>query len=129
MKNIKLIDVIHFYIGQRIVTYIGNFSESDVIKGVVGGLVVFKINSDGEIQDSLDLHYKFKKGHEPKLMLRPMSKLTKEELRKQGFESHCDFLTHEKGDPMRAPFEMVMYCIRQGFDVFGLIESGQAIDL
>lgn len=105
MKNVKLIDVIHFYIGQRIISYVGDFSESDVIKGVVGGLVVFKINSDGEIYDSLDLHYKFKKGFEPKLMLRPMSELTKDELRKQGFDSHIDFLTHEKGDPMRAPFE------------------------
>lgn len=129
MKKTKLIDVIHLYIGQRIISYIGKFSESDVIKGVVGGLVIFKINSDDEIQDSLDLNYKFKKGSEPKLMLRPMSELTKEELQKQGFESHIDWLTHEKGDPMKAPFEMVSYCIKQGFDVFGLEKSGQAIYL
>ena len=100
MKNPKLIDVVHLYIGQRIISYIGKFSESDVRKGVIGGLVIFKTNSDDEIQDSLDLHYKFKKGQE----LRPMSE-------------------------MKAPYKMVAYCIKQGFDVFGLIESGQAINL
>jgi len=128
-NKVKLTDVIHLYVGQRIISYIGKFSESDVIKGTVGSIVVLKINNNGEIQDSLDLSYKFTKGCEPKLMLRPMSDLTKEELIKQGFSSHIDWLTHEKGDPMRAPYKMVSYCIKQGFDVFGLIKSGQALDV
>jgi hypothetical protein len=73
-----------------------------------------------------------------KPLLIPMSELTKEELRAQGFHSHIDFLTHEKRSPIGemgeygwkdgAPWEMVTYLFSKHFDVFGLIDAGLAIN-
>lgn len=62
-----------------------------------------------------------------KPILRSLSNLTKDELRGQGFDSHIDFLTHEKRNPLEAPYKMVEYLFSKHFDVFGLIEQGLAI--
>jgi len=64
-----------------------------------------------------------------KPILRPLSDLTKEELIEQGFWHHIDFLTHEKQNPIEAPYFMVEYLLSKHFDVFGLIEAGLAIDI
>jgi len=64
-----------------------------------------------------------------KPILRPMSDLTKEELRDQGFWHHIDFLTHEKQPPIEAPFFMVRYLASKHFDIHGLIAKGLAIDI
>lgn len=64
-----------------------------------------------------------------KPILRPLSDLTKEELKNQGFETHIDYLTHEKGNPIFAPYQMVKYLFSQHFDVFGLIDQDLAIDI
>ena len=76
---------------------------------------------------------------EIKPILKPFSELTKEELREHGFCSHIDFLTHEKRSPIGhaydygwkdgAPYEMVVYLFENHYDVFGLIDSGLAIDI
>jgi len=67
--------------------------------------------------------------NECKPILRPLSDLTKDELREQGFWHHIDYLTHEKQNPIKAPYKMVEYLFSKHFDVFGLIESGLAIDI
>jgi len=64
---------------------------------------------------------------EIKPILIPLSDLTKEELREQGFSSHIDYLTHEKQNPLKAPFEMVQYLFTNHFDIYGLIDKGLAI--
>lgn len=70
-----------------------------------------------------------------KPILRPLSYLTKEELRSAGFDSHIDYLTHEhqanpeKFQVKKAPYEMVQYLISKHYDIVGLIESGLAIDV
>lgn len=64
-----------------------------------------------------------------KMLLQPMSDLTKEELIKQGFECHIDYLTHEQMPPLKAPAEMVNFLFSKYYDVFGLIDKGLAIDL
>lgn len=127
-KKVKLIDVVHLYVGHQIQSYWGAFKETEVIKGVIGSKVILEIEDDN-IFSSIDLSYKQKKGREVKLVLHPMSKLTREELITQGFDSHIDYLTHEQQDPLKAPYEMVQYLIGRGFDVFGLIESNQAISI
>jgi hypothetical protein len=62
-------------------------------------------------------------------VLRPLSELTKEELIEQGFHSHIDHLTHEKQNPLDAPFKMIAYLFSKHFDVFGLVEKGLAIEI
>lgn len=64
-----------------------------------------------------------------KMILKPMSDLTKEELTKYGFTNHIDYLTHEKQDPMKAPYEMTEYLFKNHYDVFGLIEKCLAINI
>lgn len=67
-----------------------------------------------------------------KPILKPLSELTKEELRTQGFGSHIDYLTHEnKGVEwtLKAPYEMVNYLFEKHYDVFRLIDQGLAIDI
>lgn len=57
-----------------------------------------------------------------KLILIPLSCLTKEELRQQGFWHHIDYLTHEnKGVEwtLNAPFNMVQYLLSQHYDIYG----------
>jgi len=62
-----------------------------------------------------------------KPILYPLSMLTKKELIKQGFSSHIDYLTHEKQDPLKAPFEMVQYLFSKRYDVLNLISQNKAI--
>lgn len=65
-------------------------------------------------------------------ILKPLSTLTKIELRQAGFDSHIDFLTHEnKGVEwtLRAPFKMIQYLFKNHYDVYFIIEQGLAIEL
>lgn len=80
-----------------------------------------------------------------KPLLRPMDRLTQEELRKAGFDSHIDYLTHElqsenkSENPQRhqdgkrvwrierAPFEMVQWLIQNHYDYQDLIGQGLAL--
>jgi hypothetical protein len=64
-----------------------------------------------------------------KPILRPLSDLTKEELINQGFSHHIDYLTHEKQDPLKAPYDMVQYLLSQHYDIFNLIPNNLAIDI
>lgn len=82
---------------------------------------------------------------EHKPILRPLSDLSQIELLTAGFNSHIDYLTHELqnkanesrigGDGKKlwrveaAPYEMVVYLLKNHFDVFGLIRQGLAIDI
>ena len=67
-------------------------------------------------------------------ILIPLSDLSKDELRGQGFWHHIDYLTHEhQAEPKRfpildAPYEMVEYLLSKHYDIFGLIEKGLAIN-
>lgn len=64
-----------------------------------------------------------------KMILKPMSDLTKEELMEFGFKNHIDYLTHEKQDPMKAPHEMIEYLFKNHYDVYGLIDKNLAINI
>jgi hypothetical protein len=64
-----------------------------------------------------------------KMVLKPMSDLTQEELRANGFDNHLDYLTHEKKDPLKAPCEMTQYLFSKLYDVYGLIGQDKAISI
>lgn len=71
-------------------------------------------------------------------MLLPMDSLTKTTLREAGFTTHIDFLTEEyqqgnsilsKADRIKkAPFGMIMFLVKNHYDIFELIPQGLAID-
>ena len=67
-----------------------------------------------------------------RLLLKPLSDLTRKELELEGFDSHIDYLTYEnKGSEwtLKAPFNMVQYLLSKHFDIYNLIENGLAIDI
>jgi len=66
-----------------------------------------------------------------KLILQPLSDVTRKELEEQGFDSHIDYLTYENQGvewTLEAPFNMVQYLLSQHYDIYGLIPAGLAID-
>lgn len=71
-----------------------------------------------------------------KLILKPMSLLTREELIAQGFNSHIDYLTSEqfcnqkeKFPIFKAPYDMIIYLLSNHYDVFELIPKKLAVAL
>lgn len=67
-----------------------------------------------------------------KLVLRPLSELTREELEEAGFNSYIDCLTYgNKGVEwtLKAPYDMVVYLISKHYDIYGLIEQGYALNI
>lgn len=75
-----------------------------------------------------------------KLVLRPLSDLTRSELEKQGYWHHIDWLTHELQTSIKkngvkglekhineAPYEMIVYLLSRHYDIFGLIDKGLAV--
>lgn len=113
---------IFFYLpyGLRIidVKHLSVFDADSFITAQNQSYELFKGNLDQLLKDNL-----------LKPILKRMTELTREELLTQGFRSHIDFLTHEHGDPMKAPYEMIEYCLSKNYDVFGLIEAGLAFDI
>lgn len=75
-----------------------------------------------------------------KLILRPLSDLTKADLINAGFDYQIDWLTHERDSHVKfygslekfinkTDFGHVQYLISKHYDVFGLIEQGLAINI
>lgn len=156
MSTVKLKNVIHFYIGQEMVSYFGQFEETDIVYGVIGDLAIVSVDEDGNSEGTVDMAYKHIKGKEPKLVLRRISSATAGELTKiakiEGLanplitrknnsfiitddsymlhinDSGSIYLT-KYGNPesLSKQNEILMYMLKQGFDMFGLIESDQAI--
>ena len=64
-------------------------------------------------------------------ILKPMSELTKDELREAGFNYYIDYLTHEnKGVEwtLRAPYNMIEYIASKHYDYQDLIGKGLAVN-
>lgn len=97
-----------------------------------------RLNCNGDIIGHKDGK---QRGHEcyienMKLILKPMSLLTRKELEDQGFNSHVDYLTieqfcseNDKFPIMKAPYEMIQYLISKYYDVFYLIPQKLAVAL
>lgn len=63
-----------------------------------------------------------------KPILKTLSKLTRDELISEGFDSHIDYLTEEKQNPLKAPYNMIEFLFKNKYDVFGLIKMGLAVE-
>jgi hypothetical protein len=71
-----------------------------------------------------------------KLILKPISFLTRQELEEQGFNSHIDYLTNEqlcdqkeKFPILKAPYDMIQYLLSKHYDVFYLITKNLAVSI
>lgn len=65
-------------------------------------------------------------------ILKPLSRLTREELEKAGFCDHIDYLTYENRGvewTLKAPYTHIEYLLSKHYDIYGLIPAGLAIDI
>jgi hypothetical protein len=126
-KNIA--DYLHLYLGCEFIWE----DEDDpmILKGVFGD-VAYSTEADesGEGMYAIE---------EIKPILRPLSDMTEEEMNHLGSlttmtlydcfdEFYYDFLDQREDRPWETTFEITRYLLTRGFDLFGLIESGLALD-
>lgn len=95
-------------------------------------------NMKGRGIESRDVYSCLDNQYKP--ILRPLSDLTKDELKNAEFDYQIDWLTHERDSHVKfygslekfinkTDFGHVQYLISKHYDVFGLIEKGLAIDI
>lgn len=126
--NLK--DVMHFYLGCSIQRS-GLHPEIYLITGVrkteshADGYTVFVLDADNQ-EDAFPLD------EYVKLLVRPLSSMTEEEKAHIGFDAYKVLRSSGKLPAFQEgkiwAATQTHYLIKQGFDLFGLIESGQAID-
>lgn len=144
----KIEDYLHLYIGcEAVVDYHENKKEGVCIDAITGMDGKYLFTTNGETF----LHKKVKP------ILRPLSDMTEEEkteiakqwtwyeemqivgeqhfnirheINHQMVEKALDFTNEDDGDRMSplAYYQVLPYLLKHGFDLFGLIESGLAID-
>lgn len=91
--------------------------------------------SDKNFVRQINLKSKGFKGNEFKLILRPLSDLTKEIIINHVCFVPCEQFTFEVESDLRKcivdeelPFAVIKQLIKWNFDIFGLIEKGEAVD-
>ena len=115
----KISDYLHLYLGCECFNHLR-------LLGVEGNAAYVSHPATGRMVK--DINYL-------KPILRPLSDMTEEEKNIIGFNAY-GILKSRKGDLIVPPTEngfvwaatQTLYLISQGFDLFGLIESGLAID-
>lgn len=134
MKNIQLTDVLHLLIGQKVLENWFGTKKIVTVKGVIGTSVIYSTDEDGNPTDSTDFS---EKTQSDKFLFRPFSDMTKKEakciLKNYGFkgiEMQMDEVLFAIKIVNRISEHgwLFNYLLKQRFDVFGLIESGQALD-
>lgn len=134
--KIELKDVIHLYIGQKAKVFQNDVEQpyrDNTITGIAYnrvGVLYVSINYSGVSTLYNDI----------KLILRPLSDITNDEcirLSKVQYEAKNDrnhlilgrgIVNEIMNDTWGGSHKTFMYFIENGFDIFGLIESNQAID-
>lgn len=110
MKDIK--DYLHLYLGCEVVTLEENYNFPDLKLDCVSGLHC-KLGSE-----SRNLYWKVWP-NQFKLLLRPLSDISDEE--------RVEYKKTKKYYSQDCP-ESFRYLLSKGFDLFGLIEAGLAVD-
>lgn len=122
-QKINSKDIIHFYIGCSVVTKDENFNSR--------GLKLIGISDEGcKVSDeAIKISY-YVKTEDVKLCLRLLSDMTDEEYTHLGFtETGIKFTKSEESElfDLLTPIEFA-YLLKQGFDLFELIKSNQAVE-
>lgn len=115
-KNIK--DYLHLYLGcECIVKEPGESAFKSVLEGIQRGKFLLKEYG----------HLLLWEAAEIKPVLRPLSDMTEHESN-MGDEIMNAFNENDPIEAFQGMANMTMMLLKQGFDLFGLIESGLALD-
>ncbi len=126
MKKIE--DYLHLYVGADVALAVEDFDYSEKLVGihpVTEGVRYLTADRTGAIS--------YRKSENIKPLLRPLSDMTEEERYKCQYNAQCFFLK-ETGpldtDSLSIEQAAIVtnYLIKQGFDLFELIEAGLAMD-
>lgn len=109
-RNTK--DYLHLYLGQK--TKWSDRSKTESQERTLTAFDVHCANAEGS-------HWSYTP------ILRPLSDMTEEE-NNMGFEIMAKYDPEYKEENIKCNAEMTLYLLKQGFDIFGLIEAGLAID-
>lgn len=125
----KIEDYAPLYIGCEVqLEWMGDI-ETHELFGVIGHFAAlsYQIDEDDEESfDSVDYSVNMRKAKDFKLLLRPLSSMTEEEQGKM-LSNHGVSLMQSHGDIIMNS-ETTRYLLSQSFDLFGLIDSGLALD-
>lgn len=117
MKKIE--DCLHLYLGCEIM------DECNAKVGKLVGIDPFN-TCPVVVQHATIWHLDY---HEVKLILRPLSDMTEEEAKEHDLLTDlCYSAANKFWDRARTEAAVTSYLLKQGFDLFGLIEEGIAID-
>ena len=128
----KIEDYLHFYLGCDVITTsrIEYWHDDE-------GQYVEKIPKDSIITGN-DTRFLFETGYKFKLLLRPLSDMTEEEEDYINDEFSFGHALSNLGKSLKEgnlyqmrvteTFEITRYLLSKSFDLFGLIESGLALD-
>lgn len=121
--NKKIEDYLPYYIGQEILVERCSFYMVHVMRILKGEVV--------KLTYKLAFHLEFAKRAIVKLRLRPLSDMTKEEREIFGWQE--DWIFEDKSDPnqpLKTTFLVWEFIdlLKMGFDLFGLIPTGLAVD-
>lgn len=118
MKDIK--EYLPFYVGQECTCDEARFKITGV-QFTEAGTGVF----DGTFNDGIPQGW-WVENCDFKLLLRPLSDMAQDERMEESSIFHCEANKNLHYDEKRAL--IVHYLLKQGFDLFGLIDAGLAID-
>lgn len=129
-KNIK--DYLHLYLGADVA-----YEAVDGGKTIIGilaaieykGSITVRLGNDSHKSQSLYWNEFYPTG---KLLLRPLYDMTKVEKDHVGYDAYKVLRDKTIPNDKRTPFEwsakQTAYLLKQGFDLFGLIDAGLAIN-
>lgn len=124
-KNIK--DYLHLYLGCECEALV-KYSETSQkwVKGYLAGIV--KGKPQAQLYDAFGNAWELlHETEEIKPILRPLPDLTNDEAKVLGYNRAIDWW-RDHGHFGTHSAKNFAYLLKQGFDLFGLIESGLAID-
>lgn len=113
----RIQDYIPYYIGQDVLIY---HSDSEPISATLEGY-------DGASEMVICERVRYKP-EQIKLQLRPLSDMTRDEVNDCDIIRCVNFSENQKDNQVQSDAAITSFLIRQGFDVFSLIESGLALN-
>jgi hypothetical protein len=128
-KNIK--DYLHLYLGCECMIGDLNWKPETNLHGLAPGV---DPNYGKPIKSKIDAHVLNVFAHKTTLILRPLSDMTDEEMDEVWYSHEpknvlvMDYKNNSMSRKVALCSERTRYLLSKGFDLFGLIDSGLAID-
>jgi hypothetical protein len=126
----QLKDVLHLYLGCEVIGSYNDAPRKGYLTGVTNGGTECEIQFFDEDGLNVFEHPEFNTAEQVRLVSRPLSSMTEEDARRLNMWAQWHDAVqfnygwdHESFTP-----ENTVKLLKQGFDLFNLIESGQAVD-